>query len=91
MLGACDSVCAQRHFEPTWQHLLRVLGHEFNNSLAPIRSMTGTLLKLLAQQLLPLDWRGDVGGGGVIGARAEALTRHCRQTAPPCSSRMKSE
>src|SRR5262249_30623665 len=30
-----------------WQRLLRVLGHELNNSLAPIRSMTGTLGKLL--------------------------------------------
>jgi nitrogen fixation/metabolism regulation signal transduction histidine kinase len=59
-----------------WQRLLRVLGHELNNSLAPIRSMTGTLAKLLAQQPPPPDWREDVGGGlAVIGARAEALTR----------------
>jgi two-component system, NtrC family, nitrogen regulation sensor histidine kinase NtrY len=59
-----------------WQRLLRVLGHELNNSLAPIRSMTGTLLKLLAQQPPPPDWREDIGSGlSVIGARAEALTR----------------
>ena len=59
-----------------WQRLLRVLGHELNNSLAPIRSMTATLAKLLAQQPPPPDWREDVGGGlAVIGARAEALTR----------------
>jgi len=59
-----------------WQRLLRVLGHELNNSLAPIRSMTGTLAKLLAQQPPPPDWREDVGGGlAVIGDRAEALTR----------------
>ena len=59
-----------------WQRLLRVLGHELNNSLTPIRSMTGTLLKLLGQQPPPPDWRDDVGGGlAVIGARAEALTR----------------
>jgi signal transduction histidine kinase len=56
--------------------LLRVLGHELNNSLAPIRSMTGTLAKLLAQQPPPPDWREDVSGGlAVIGDRAEALTR----------------
>src|SRR5512146_2872843 len=59
-----------------WQRLLRVLGHELNNSLTPIRSMTGTLGKLLAQQPPPPDWREDVAGGlAVIGDRAEALTR----------------
>ena len=26
-----------------WQRLLRVLGHELNNSLAPIRSISGSL------------------------------------------------
>src|SRR5215467_172274 len=30
-----------------WQRLVRVLSHEINNSLAPIRSITGTLLTLL--------------------------------------------
>jgi len=59
-----------------WQRLLRVLGHELNNSLAPIRSMTATLAKLLAQQPPSPDWRDDVCGGlAVIGDRAEALTR----------------
>jgi nitrogen fixation/metabolism regulation signal transduction histidine kinase len=59
-----------------WQRLLRVLGHELNNSLAPIRSMTATLAKLLGQQPPPPDWREDVGSGlAVIGDRAEALTR----------------
>jgi hypothetical protein len=27
-----------------WQRLIRVLGHELNNSLAPIKSMAGTLV-----------------------------------------------
>ena len=59
-----------------WQRLLRVLGHELNNSLAPIRSMTGTLAKLLARDPPPPDWREDVSSGlSVIGDRAEALTR----------------
>jgi nitrogen fixation/metabolism regulation signal transduction histidine kinase len=59
-----------------WQRLLRVLGHELNNSLAPIRSMTGTLGKLLAQQPPPSDWRDDLASGlAIIGDRAEALTR----------------
>jgi len=59
-----------------WQRLLRVLGHELNNSLAPIRSMTGTLGKLLAQHPSPPDWREDLASGlAIIGDRAEALTR----------------
>jgi nitrogen fixation/metabolism regulation signal transduction histidine kinase len=59
-----------------WQRLLRVLGHELNNSLAPIRSMTGTLGKLLAQKPPPPDWREDLASGlAIIGDRSEALTR----------------
>lgn len=59
-----------------WQRLLRVLGHELNNSLAPIRSMAGTLAKLTDAEPLPTDWREDVQGGlQVIGDRAEALAR----------------
>ena len=59
-----------------WQRLLRVLGHELNNSLAPIRSMAGTLAKLTDSEPLPADWREDVHGGlHVIGDRAEALAR----------------
>lgn len=59
-----------------WQRLLRVLGHELNNSLAPIRSMAGTLAKLTDIVPLPDDWREDVHGGlQLIGDRAEALAR----------------
>lgn len=59
-----------------WQRLLRVLGHELNNSLAPIRSMAATLSKLLAHDPLAEDWRDDaLGALGVIGDRAEALAR----------------
>lgn len=59
-----------------WQRLLRVLGHELNNSLAPIRSMTATLAKVLAIEPLAADWREDAGSAlGVIGDRAEALAR----------------
>jgi nitrogen fixation/metabolism regulation signal transduction histidine kinase len=59
-----------------WQRLLRVLGHEINNSLAPIRSMAATLAKLIATEPLPGDWRDDAGGAlDIIGDRAEALAR----------------
>ena len=32
-----------------WQRLIRVLGHELNNSLAPIKSIAGSLESLLAR------------------------------------------
>jgi two-component system nitrogen regulation sensor histidine kinase NtrY len=59
-----------------WQRLLRVLGHELNNSLAPIRSIAGSLKLLIARDPLPEDWREDVERGvAVIASRAEALSR----------------
>ncbi len=59
-----------------WQRLLRVLGHELNNSLAPIKSISGSLSGLLAKDPLPEDWREDVQRGlGVVTTRAEALSR----------------
>src|SRR5262245_27224615 len=38
-----------------WQRLIRVLGHELNNSLAPIKSMAGTLGSLAARSPVPAD------------------------------------
>ncbi len=59
-----------------WQRLIRVLGHELNNSLTPIKSMTATLRTIVAREPLAADWREDVQGGlSVMGERAEALTR----------------
>jgi nitrogen fixation/metabolism regulation signal transduction histidine kinase len=59
-----------------WQRLLRVLGHELNNSLAPIKSLSSSLVQLLSRQPLPDDWQEDMQRGlGVITARAEALSR----------------
>jgi len=59
-----------------WRRLLRVLGHELNNSLAPIRSMAGTLLHLLDREPPPADWRDDMRQGlSVVGNRAESLIR----------------
>ena len=40
-----------------WRRLVRVIGHELNNSLAPIKSMAGTLSRLVDRQPLPADWR----------------------------------
>jgi len=59
-----------------WQRLIRVLGHELNNSLAPIRSMAATLASLLARQPRPDDWEEDMGRGlEIIGDRSGALLR----------------
>jgi len=59
-----------------WQRLIRVVGHELNNSLAPIRSIAGSLSSLLARDPPPPDWRDDMRRGlQVIGSRAEALGR----------------
>jgi len=59
-----------------WQRLIRVLGHELNNSLAPIKSMSGTLETMLERQPRPEDWEEDMRSGlRVIEARAAALSR----------------
>ena len=33
-----------------WQRLIRVLGHEINNSLAPIKSIAGSLASLVRRR-----------------------------------------
>ena len=61
-----------------WQRLIRVLGHEISNSLAPIKSIAGSL-----RARLPAD-SADEGGNGpsdfargltIIEGRAESLNR----------------
>jgi two-component system, NtrC family, nitrogen regulation sensor histidine kinase NtrY len=59
-----------------WQRLVRVLGHELNNSLTPIKSIAGSLETILNREPLPEDWREDMTRGlSVIGGRAESLGR----------------
>lgn len=59
-----------------WQRLLRVLGHELNNSLAPIKSVAGSLHDVLAREPPPEDWRDDMQRGlKVISSRADSLAR----------------
>lgn len=59
-----------------WQRLLRVLGHELNNSLAPIKSIAGSMETLLSRDPKPPDWTDDMKRGlGVISARTGALSR----------------
>lgn len=59
-----------------WQRLIRVLGHELNNSLAPIKSMAGTLTGLVSREQQPPDWEQDMRRGlEIISGRAESLSR----------------
>ena len=59
-----------------WQRIVRVLGHELNNSLAPIKSIAGSLETLVRRDPLPPDWQDDARSGlNVIATRAEALSR----------------
>jgi nitrogen fixation/metabolism regulation signal transduction histidine kinase len=59
-----------------WQRLIRVIGHEMNNSLAPIKSIAGSLSTIVERDPPAPDWRDDVQRGlGVIGSRAESLSR----------------
>ncbi len=59
-----------------WQKLVRVLGHEINNSLAPVKSLSASLLSLIERDPLPGDWRDDVRSGlNVIANRCDALNR----------------
>lgn len=39
-----------------WQRLVRVLGHELNNSLAPIKSIAGSLGAMLKREKRAPDW-----------------------------------
>ena len=59
-----------------WQRLVRVLGHEINNSLAPIKSLAGSLRAIVDRPTRPADWETDLRGGlGIIEGRADGLQR----------------
>jgi two-component system, NtrC family, nitrogen regulation sensor histidine kinase NtrY len=59
-----------------WQRLVRVLGHELNNSLTPIKSIAQSLENLVKSEPRPEDWAEDMSRGlNVIATRSEALSR----------------
>jgi nitrogen fixation/metabolism regulation signal transduction histidine kinase len=59
-----------------WQRLVRVLSHEINNSLAPIKSIAGSLRAILTKHPPPPDRDLDLTRGlDVISTRAESLNR----------------
>ena len=59
-----------------WKRIIRVLSHEINNSLAPIKSIAGSLQSLTQRKALPPEIEEDVGSGlKIIAGRAESLGR----------------
>ncbi len=76
LLLADVSLPLQEEEQIAWKRLIRVLGHELSNSLAPIKSIAGSLLErvdsLQGEDGTLRDFRR---GLGVVGSRAEALHR----------------
>ncbi len=56
-----------------WQRLIRVIGHEINNSLTPIKSLAGSLRTMLSRE--PFDPSDFDQSLSVIEDRAESLNR----------------
>jgi nitrogen fixation/metabolism regulation signal transduction histidine kinase len=56
-----------------WRRIIRVMGHEINNSLSPIKSIAESLLKARPDDP---ERESDLKGGlGIIARRSEALSR----------------
>ena len=76
LLLADVSVPLREEEQVAWKRLIRVLGHELSNSLAPIKSIAGSLLtrvdSLQADAVTLNDFRR---GLGVVEGRADALHR----------------
>jgi two-component system nitrogen regulation sensor histidine kinase NtrY len=59
-----------------WQRLIRVIGHELNNSLAPIKSIAGSLNARVSEMNLEAEQRQDFERGlDIIQSRAASLNR----------------
>ncbi len=59
-----------------WQRLVRVLGHELNNSLTPIKSIASSLGTMLKRTPRADDWEEDmIRGLEIIATRSEGLSR----------------
>jgi PAS domain S-box-containing protein len=59
-----------------WRRIVRVLSHEINNSLAPIKSLAGSLQAIVERGDALGDGADDMRRGlGIIAGRADALSR----------------
>lgn len=60
----------------SWKRLIRVLSHEINNSLAPIRSIAGSLQAIVKRESPGAESAEDLQQGlTIIASRSEALSR----------------
>jgi two-component system nitrogen regulation sensor histidine kinase NtrY len=87
LLVVTDLTRALREEElQAWQRLVRVLGHELNNSLTPIKSIAGSVDTMIQRSLRTReaapdaagddDWREDARRGlSIIASRSESLSR----------------
>src|SRR5580658_3540875 len=66
----------QEEEQAAWKRLIRVLGHELSNSLAPIKSIAGSLLARVDNMQGEDDLMRDFRRGlGVVESRADSLHR----------------
>ena len=81
LLIVADVSRALREEERTaWQRLIRVISHEVNNSLAPIKSLAGTLNEMLMESLATGSLREHASSAlQVIEGRTESLQRFLAQ------------
>ncbi len=76
LLLADVSLPLQEEEQAAWKRLIRVLGHELSNSLAPIKSIAGSLLARVDHVDGEADTIRDFRRGlGVVESRADALHR----------------
>lgn len=76
LLLADVSVPLQEEEQAAWKRLIRVLGHELSNSLAPIKSIAGSLLMRVDTMGLDEDAERSFRRGlGVVESRADSLHR----------------
>jgi two-component system, NtrC family, nitrogen regulation sensor histidine kinase NtrY len=76
LLLADVSVPLREEEQIAWKRLIRVLGHELSNSLAPIKSIAGSLRTRVETLSGDDDVRNDFRRGlGVVEGRADALHR----------------
>jgi nitrogen fixation/metabolism regulation signal transduction histidine kinase len=65
-----------------WKRLIRVLGHEINNSMAPIHSLSESLQRVATKPDLDEEDRSDLKEGlEIIRQRADGLNRFIREYA----------
>lgn len=76
LLLADVSAPLQEEQQAAWKRLIRVLGHELSNSLAPIKSIAGSLLARVDAMEGEAETLRDFRRGlGVVESRADALHR----------------